>query len=86
MSFTTLPILNLSHSRNPETKPEFLRQLRSALLEVGFLYISHTEIEEELIEKVIENGKAFFEIPEEEKLKVQMRNERSFLGRFLFLL
>ena len=83
MSFHTIPILDLALSRDPSTKPLFLQDLRRALLEVGFLYISNTGIDDALIAQVIENGKAFFDLPEAAKLEVQMRNEKSFLGMFV---
>ncbi|KAJ2968718.1 hypothetical protein NQ176_g9045 [Zarea fungicola] len=67
MSFTSIPILDLTEAKDPATKPEFLRQLRHALMEVGFLYLKNVGIPESLFAKVIEQGKAFFDIPEEEK-------------------
>lgn len=83
MSFETIPILDLALSRTPETKPDFLKDLRRALLEVGFLYISNTGIDDTLIAEVIQNGKAFFDLPEAAKLEVQMKNAKSFLGKFV---
>ncbi|KAL8732796.1 MAG: hypothetical protein Q9181_003834 [Wetmoreana brouardii] len=80
MSFDSIPVLDLSLARNAETKPAFLESLRHALLEVGFLYIKNTGIEDELIEDVITQGKAFFDLPDEKKLEVQMKNAPSFLG------
>lgn len=80
MSFDTIPILDLSLAWDPETKPFFLKDLRRALLEVGFLYISNIGIDQVLVDKVIENGKAFFSLPSAAKLAVQMKNEKSFLG------
>lgn len=80
MSFDSIPILDLSLSRHPETKPAFLSALRHALLEVGFLYVKNTGIDESLIHDVITQGKAFFDLPQEEKLKIQMKNVPSFLG------
>ncbi|KAF2260247.1 Clavaminate synthase-like protein [Lojkania enalia] len=80
-SFTTLPILPLSHALDPNTKPHFLASLRSALLNVGFLYLSETGIPEKLIEDVKTECKNFFEtLPEGEKVKIEMRNRGSFLG------
>lgn len=67
MSFTSVPILDLALARDPATKPAFLDQLRDALMEVGFLYLRNVGIPEELFQQVIEQGKAFFEIPMEEK-------------------
>ncbi|KAF7961064.1 hypothetical protein EAE96_000731 [Botrytis aclada] len=80
MSFTNIPILDLSLARSPETKPEFLDQLRHALLEVGFLYLKNIGITQDLIDNVIEEGVKFFDIPLEEKTKIQMVNAPSFLG------
>ena len=86
MSFDSIPLLDLSFSRRPDTKPSFLSDLRRALIEVGFLYISNIGIDDDLIEKVINNGKAFFEIPEAAKLAIQMKNANSFLGIFPLVL
>ncbi|KAM3544812.1 hypothetical protein ARSEF1564_002276 [Beauveria bassiana] len=80
MSFTSIPILDLAEAKDSATKPEFLRQLRHALMEVGFLYLKNVGIPDSLFEQVIEQGKAFFNIPEEEKLKIEMKNAPSFLG------
>ena len=80
MSFDSIPILDLSHADSPITKPALLDSLRHALLEVGFLYIKNTNVPPELISKVITLGKAFFQLPEEEKLKCEMKNAKSFLG------
>ena len=80
MSFTSIPILDLSLARDPSTKPAFLSSLQHALLEVGFLYIRNTGIPEDLVRQVIAEGKAFFELPEAKKLEVQMKNAASFLG------
>lgn len=80
MSFDSIPILDLSLARNEETKPAFLRDLRHTLLEVGFLYIKNTGIPETLISDVIAQGKAFFDLPDEEKLAIEMKNKPSFLG------
>ncbi|PGH19294.1 hypothetical protein AJ80_04047 [Polytolypa hystricis UAMH7299] len=80
MSFDTIPILDLSEALNPETKPAFLDSLRYALLEVGFLYIKKFNIDEALIRDVVAEGKAFFDLPTEKKLEVEMKNAPSFLG------
>ncbi|KAH0559867.1 hypothetical protein GP486_003615 [Trichoglossum hirsutum] len=73
-SFTEIPILDLSLARSPDTKPRFLKSLRHALLEVGFLYIKNAGIEDDLVNDVIEQGKAFFDLPMEAKLEIEMKN------------
>ncbi|KAI1459977.1 putative isopenicillin N synthetase [Annulohypoxylon moriforme] len=80
MSFTSVPILDLALARDPQTKPQFLADLRHALMEVGFLYLKNVGIPDELWQQVISEGKAFFDIPKEEKLKIEMKNAPSFLG------
>ncbi|KAK5104174.1 hypothetical protein LTS08_002059 [Lithohypha guttulata] len=81
MSFDSIPILDLSLAQNPSTKPAFLKDLRHALLEVGFLYIRNAPgISDELVQKVITLGKQFFELPEDKKLECEMKNAKSFLG------
>jgi isopenicillin N synthase-like dioxygenase len=67
MSFTSIPILDLALAQDPATKPRFLSELRHALMEVGFLYLKNVGISDEFFKQVIEEGKAFFDIPTEEK-------------------
>ncbi|KAM0440908.1 hypothetical protein ACHAPT_000211 [Fusarium lateritium] len=80
MSFTSIPILDLAAARDPATKPGFLKELRHALMEVGFLYLKNVGIPDEVFQRVIDLGKGFFDISEEEKLKIEMKNAPSFLG------
>ena len=86
MSFSAIPVLDLSLVRNQDTKPAFLESLRNALLDVGFLYIKNTGIDDSLIKDVIEQGKAFFDLPDEKKLEIQMKQKPSFLGTEKLLL
>lgn len=80
MSFTEIPILDLSLARQEDTKPLFLSHLRNALLNVGFLYLRNTGIEQDLFDAVCKQAIAFFNLPEAEKLKMEMKNQPSFLG------
>jgi isopenicillin N synthase-like dioxygenase len=66
-SFSSIPILDLSLARNPQTKHLFLEELRYALMEVGFLYLKNVGIPEDLWQKVMTEGIAFFDLPVEEK-------------------
>lgn len=80
-SFSEIPTLKLSEARDPASKPAFLTSLRDALLNVGFLYLSDTGLPQSLIDDVIRECQAFFtDLSEEEKIKVEMKNEQSFLG------
>ncbi|KAJ4366353.1 hypothetical protein N0V83_007989 [Neocucurbitaria cava] len=80
-TFSHIPILPLSQALDPATKPQFLNDLRSALLNVGFLYLSETGLPSELVQNVISECRGFFEkLPVEEKEAIEMKNEKSFLG------
>jgi len=73
-SFTEVPILDVSLAKDSATKPAFLEELRKAVLEVGFLYIKNTGVDAQLVEDVIRLTKEFFELPMEEKLRLEMKN------------
>lgn len=81
LSFSELPTLSLARARDPATKPAFLAELKDALLNVGFFYISDTGISDHLTQAVIAQTRGFFEtLPDPEKLAIEMKNEKSFLG------
>jgi isopenicillin N synthase-like dioxygenase len=80
MAFTEIPILDLSEAKSADSKPDFLLKLRDALLNVGFLYIKNAGIDQTLYDQVCEEGIHFFDLPDEEKLEIEMKNEASFLG------
>lgn len=52
----------------------FLDELRHVLLEVGFCYIKNTGIDEALQTEVVRQANAFFDLPESEKLRIEMKN------------
>ncbi|KAF1851535.1 Clavaminate synthase-like protein [Cucurbitaria berberidis CBS 394.84] len=80
-TFSQIPILPLSKALDPATKPQFLDDLRSALLNVGFLYLSETGLPDELVRNVISECGGFFEkLPVKEKEAIEMKNQKSFLG------
>jgi hypothetical protein len=82
-AFSRLPVLSLAAARAPETKPAFLAELRLALLHVGFLYLADTGLPDELVARVSEQTRLFFDetvLPLREKERIEMKNEKSFLG------
>jgi isopenicillin N synthase-like dioxygenase len=79
-SFISVPILDLSLAENPSTKPELLRDLRHAIIDIGFLYIKKFGIDQQFLDRVSELGKTFFTLPMEEKLRIEMKNAPHFLG------
>lgn len=80
MSFSSIPVLSLAQAHKESTKPQFLKDLREALLNVGFLYLVDTGIPQDLYDGVCKQGIDFFDLPDEEKARIDMVNEPSFLG------
>lgn len=78
--FTEVPVLDYALSTSEETKPACLEKLKHALLEVGFLYVKNTGVDTVLVDNVVRLGKAFFDLPEEEKLRLEMKNSPHFVG------
>lgn len=75
MAFKEIPILDLSKARSENTKSEFLVELRDALLHTGFLYIKNTGIEQETFDQVAAEGIGFFDLSEQDKLDIEMKNK-----------
>ena len=81
--FKSIPILSLERARNPDMKLAFLTELRDALLNVGFLYLADTGLPADLIRQVKDETIKFFDesiLPLTEKERIEMKNEKSFLG------
>ncbi|KAL4879290.1 hypothetical protein BJY04DRAFT_208809 [Aspergillus karnatakaensis] len=79
-SFTAIPVLDYSHSTSADTKPAFLADLRHALVNVGFFYLTKTPIASEISQSLIEKCKGLFDLPLEKKLEIEMVNSKHFLG------
>ncbi|KAL1647744.1 hypothetical protein SLS58_002545 [Diplodia intermedia] len=85
-SFAAIPTLALRDARSPATKPRFLAALRAALLDVGFLYLDVTgeaALPARLLADAVAEGVGFFaadRLPDAEKRRIEMKNEKSFLG------
>lgn len=62
------------------TKPKFLESLRRAIVNVGFLYIKNPPVSIATQETLIKKGIELFDLPLEEKLKIEMANSKHFLG------
>ncbi|KIK52160.1 hypothetical protein GYMLUDRAFT_50040 [Collybiopsis luxurians FD-317 M1] len=80
--FSEIPLLDYSLALSSTTKPHFVQQLRNALINVGFLYLSNTNsvVDEELIERLKIYIPKLFALPQEEKDRIQKANSPHFLG------
>jgi isopenicillin N synthase-like dioxygenase len=78
-SFKSLPIVDLKKLDDAATRQDTLDQIRSALFEVGFLYIVNHGVEEQA-EKIMAIAPKAFDVSESEKLKCAMSNKPHFVG------
>lgn len=80
-SITTLPLLDLSQlDGTPEQRGDFLDALRSAARQIGFFYLTGHGIDPALLAQVQQQARAFFALPEADKLAVGMLNSAHFRG------
>ena len=77
----TLPILDLSRLEGGETEAEAFRaELREATHEYGFFYLTGHGVPAELIERVMTTSRAFFDLPEADKMAIENLNSPHFRG------
>lgn len=76
----SIPTLDLKKAINPDTKSEFLNELRDSLFNFGFFYIKNPPFDLQQFKDIKSESLKFFEIPLEEKKKVAMVNSKHFLG------
>ncbi|BCP56060.1 2-oxobutyrate oxidase [Kaistia sp. 32K] len=77
----TLPILDISKlSGSPEERAAFLEELGTTAREIGFFYLTGHGIPDELIREIVAVSRRFFELPEADKLSIEMVNSPHFRG------
>lgn len=76
----TIPILDLSLAKDPNTKPELLKQLHSALFDVGFLYIINHDVPDKTVSSLTRLLPDLFSLPSELKVRLSKLNSPHFLG------
>jgi isopenicillin N synthase-like dioxygenase len=81
VSLESLPILDFSRlNAGAEEAAQFREDLRRAMHEVGFIYLSGHGIPQELTDSLLEVSRRFFELPEEQKLAIENVYSPQFRG------
>jgi isopenicillin N synthase-like dioxygenase len=76
-----LPVLDLSRfGAGGSHQARFLADLRAAAREVGFFYVTGHGVPEELNAAILNQARALFALPEEQKLAIEMVNSPHFRG------
>lgn len=79
-NFSSLPIIDFQDALSPATKPQFLAELRHALVKVGFLYLKNHSISVQVQQDLLRTSGDFFSLPSDKKAEVNMANTKSFRG------
>lgn len=81
MAFDTLPILDISElDGGPQAAAAFRVQLRQVTHDVGFFYLVGHGIPQQLIDRVVDVSRRFFELPEADKLAIENVHSPQFRG------
>ena len=81
MTSLNLPILDLSLlDAGPAAAARFRDELRAATRDVGFFYLTGTGITDALEERLLRTARAFFALPEADKLAIENVNSPHFRG------
>ncbi|KAF9187592.1 hypothetical protein BGZ50_001880 [Haplosporangium sp. Z 11] len=72
--------LSLQDFHNIETRPQFLRDMRECLIDVGTFYIKDHGIATEMTAGAMKSVQDYFALPLEEKKKMLIANSRHFRG------
>lgn len=79
--FASVPVVDYSLLKSPETRQSFIDQLRHALISVGFLYLANPPVSREVIARLISyTPRLFDELSQEQKDAISMVNSEHFLG------
>ncbi len=79
--WSSLPILDLARLQaGPDEKKAFLHELRETAHDLGFFYVSGHGVDEALTRQMLTLARRFFDLPEQDKLAIEMVNSPHFRG------
>ena len=78
-NFENVPVLNYSLIRSGH-KDEFISELRNALINVGFLYLSSPPVDQDTVNSLLAYIPRLFDLSQEKKDAIRMSNSQHFLG------
>ncbi|QRV73453.1 hypothetical protein RhiJN_01467 [Ceratobasidium sp. AG-Ba] len=79
--FESIPIIDISGlSGSPEDKVRVADEIRDACVHVGFFYVKNHGIDENVIQNAVKASKQFFDLPIEDKVKLDIHKSSNFKG------
>lgn len=79
-SFSEIPVIDLSQADDASSLPGLLKDLRVALTDIGFLYVSNHGVHTKTVEGLVEVLPQLFSLPESAKRGIALENSPHFLG------
>jgi len=84
-AFTSIPIVDLAgvihfESAQSDDKIKVAREISAACANVGFFYIKNHEVPQSAIDAAFSAGREFFDLPEQEKMKIDLNKSAAFRG------
>jgi isopenicillin N synthase-like dioxygenase len=80
-TWSALPVLDIScMEAGPAERADFLAELRRTTHDLGFFYLTGHGIDPALIQQMLTLSRRFFELPEQDKLAIEMVNSPHFRG------
>jgi isopenicillin N synthase-like dioxygenase len=76
----SLPVLDLGNLERPGARDAFLEALRETTRDLGFFYLTGHGVSQSLIDDVLQLSRRFFNLPEKDKLAIEMVNSPQFRG------
>lgn len=78
--FQSIPIIDLSLAESPETRPQLLKQLHRALIQIGFLYVSNHGVPRKAVQDLKSLLPRLFDLDSQTKENVALHKSPHFLG------
>ncbi|KAI1826437.1 2OG-Fe(II) oxygenase superfamily protein [Xylaria intraflava] len=79
-SFEAIPTIDLSLADDPGALPQLLKDLRHALVDIGFLYVLNHKVPSSVVSDLVSALPELFHLGEEVKSTVALENSPHFLG------
>jgi isopenicillin N synthase-like dioxygenase len=81
--FEAIPVIDISAAGDPGARAELSRRITRAAEDIGFIYITGHRNTPDMLNTVIAQARAFFDLPEAEKRKIDLKTSpyyRGYLG------
>jgi isopenicillin N synthase-like dioxygenase len=78
--FDAIPVIDIAAADDPAARPELARRITRAAEEIGFIYITGHRNTPEMLNAVIDQARAFFDLPEAEKRKIDLKTSPHYRG------